>query len=111
VNELKAYLPGLMVAAGGMLQWFRQFSAFREQYYHLVAVALGVLAFWLVTPYTGGDWRGWWLSCIDFLTVGGGGLALIYGGTFLVSNGAKAAAAANPSAAANNIGLPLTNSK
>lgn len=111
MDELKEYLPGLMVAAGGTLQWLRQFKAFREEWYHAIAVALGVGAFWLVTPYAASSWRAWWISCIDFLTVGGGGLALIWGGTFIVSNGAKAVAASNPEAGVNSVVLPLTNSK
>ena len=109
LHDLHDYLPGLMVAAGGVLQWFRQFKMFREQYYHLIAVGLGIGAFWLVTPYTG-EWRTWWLQCLDFLTIGGGGLAMIYGGTFLVSNTAKAVAAANP-AAASTVAVPVTDSK
>jgi len=81
---------------------------FREEYYHVIAVVLGVGAFLLVTPFEPNAWRVWWLSCVEFLSVGGG-LPIIYGGTFIASNGAKAIAAANPTA--NNIALPVTDSK
>lgn len=111
MDDLKGYLPGLMVAAGGVLQWVRQFKRFPEWGYHVVAVTLGAAAYWLVAPMDPSSWRAWIISCIDFLTVGGGGLALIWGGTFIASNGAKAIAEAHPSAAANSLAVPLTNSK
>lgn len=108
-EDVQRYLPGLMVAAGGILQWLRQFKSFREWYYHVIAVVLGVGAFALVTPFDG-PLRLWVLSCIDFLTVGGGGLAMIYGGTFIVSTTAKKVAAASPTL--GEIGVaPVTNSK
>jgi len=109
VDDLKQFLPGLMMACGGVLQWARQFKAFREWQYHIIAVALASGAYWLVTPFAG-DWRHYVLSGIQFLTIGGG-LAVIYGGTFIASNGAKAVAAANPGSGTDSVAVPVTNSK
>lgn len=109
MDEAK-YLPVLMTAAGGVLQWLRQFKTFREWHYHVIAVVLGVSAYWLVNPF-GPDVRIWALSCIEFLSVGGG-MALIWGGTFIVSNGARAVAASSlPDAVTNSVAVPVTNSK
>lgn len=109
MDDLKGYMPVLMIAGGGFLQWFRQFKSFREEWYYAVAVIIGVLAYLMVTPFDPAHPRLWSLSCLEFLTAKGG-LAQIFGGTFLVSNGAKGIAAVNPSAGASVI-VPVTNSK
>lgn len=102
------FLPGLMMAMGGALQWLRSLRVFREEYYHAVAVFLGIVAYWMTMPYNSEEWRLWWLSCVEFLTIGGG-LAMIWGGTFVMSNAAKGVVALG--ADAQNPVVPLTNSK
>ena len=100
MNDLKEYLPGLLMAAGALLQWLRQFQKFPEWGYHIIAVALAMVAYALVTPVVDNHFRIWTLDALRWLSVGGG-LATIWGGTFIASNAAKAGVAV----------VPMTNSK
>ena len=86
--DLKEYLPGLLMAAGAALQWLRQYQRFQEPLYHVIAVILSTFSYALVTPLGEGGVRVWTLDCIQWLSVGGG-LATIWGGTFIASNAAK----------------------
>lgn len=109
-DDLKHYLPGLLMAAGAILQFaMRQFQSVKDRYYYPVAILLALGAYAFVTPLVGGHVRVWFLDFSDWLTVGGG-LAMVCGGTFIVSGAAKKIAAAKP-ALANKLLVPLTDSK
>lgn len=109
-DDLKHYLPGLLTAAGVILQFLmRQFQTAKDRAYYPVAFGLALGAYALVTPLVGGHVRVWFLDFTDWLVVGGG-LAMVCGGTFIASGAAKAIVARKP-ALANNPLVPLTNSK
>lgn len=104
MDDLREQLPKLLLLAGGLMQWLRAFKGFREWMYHVTAVTLCAAAYILVTPSMGNprtDTVNLLVWFVDAMP-----LAIVYGGTFLVSNAAKNPAL-NP---ASNL-VPLTNSK
>jgi hypothetical protein len=110
LNQASALLLGI---AGGLLQFLmRQFKNVSDIWYQTVAVALTLGCFWLVV-------RDWPLkdprdSAIVLILWVSGHLLAVWGGTFGVSSASKAAAAKAEAAGksvANNLLLPLTDSK
>ena len=99
----------LLGVAGGLLQYLmRQFASIQDRWYHLVAVGFALGLYVLVTPdWLSGDWRAATIRGIVWLAER---LPTIWGGSFIVSNGAKAVASRWPGAE-NGLAIPMTNSK
>lgn len=95
----------LLGVTGGILQYaVRQFDSLPEWVYHVAAVGLTFALYILVTPdWNHGEWRGVVINAVAWLAER---VPTVWGGTFVVSNAAKALASHSSSLA-----IPLTNSK
>lgn len=103
-------LPLLLPVAGAIFQFtIRQFKSVPDPIFYLIAVSLATGVYAIVTPSLEcADWR----NCIvDYLAWMAVHFTSLVGGTALASNAAKGVAASNPKLAANNVFIPLTNSK
>jgi hypothetical protein len=109
VLNLDPPLALLLGVTGGVLQYaIRQFDHLPEWVYHLAAVGLCFVLYVLVTPaWNQGEWRGVVINAVTWLAER---VPTVWGGTFLVSNAAKAVAGRNGGAAGNMM-VPVTNSK
>ena len=103
----------LLAISGVVLQYtMRQFSKVPEFWYHVAAIALTFICFWLVVrDWPRDDMRD---SAIVMLIWIAGHLAAVWGGTFAASNAAKSAtssAAENGKDVSGSMLVPMTDSK
>lgn len=96
MTDLSQLAPALLAVLGGVLQWARQFRAFRDAWTALIAVLLAGAAYLLLHVFTEG-WR--YELAVGAITVAGW-TASVIGGT------ASAAAGSNVTKA-----IPRTDSK
>lgn len=98
----------LLGVAGGLLQFLvRQFEGLPEWLYHGLAVLVGFTLYVVVTPtWQDGPWRDVVIRTVVWLAER---VPTIWGGTFVVSNTAKAIAAGG--GRASSLLVPVSNSK
>ena len=103
-------LPMLLPLAGAVFQFvIRQFKSLPDPLFYLIALSLATGVYAIVTP--AGFCHGWQTCSISYLAWMAVHFTSLLGGTALVSNAAKGLNAINPKLAANNVFVPLTNSK
>lgn len=102
----------LLGVTGGILQYaVRQFDSLPEWVYHVAAVGLCFGLYVLVTPgWNAGEWRPVVINAVAWLAER---VPTIWGGTFVVSNAAKAIATARADngKTSDTFMVPVTNSK
>ena len=105
--DLTEFLPKLLIGSGGLMQFLRAAKDFPEWAYHVAAVLCCTLAYFLTTPLgqSPADFR---IAVVHFLVWLPDNLPLVWGGTFAISNAAKAAATRVDS---SHPLVPVTNSK
>jgi hypothetical protein len=98
----------LLAVAGGLLQYLvRQFDKMPDWAYHSFAILIGFGLYVTVTPgWEQGPWRDVLVRTVVWLAER---VPTIWGGTFVVSNAAKAVAAGNNRA--SSLLVPVSNSK
>lgn len=100
----------LLPLAGAVFQFvIRQFKTVPDPVFYLIAVSLATGVYAIVTP--AGSCVEWRQCIVDYLAWMTVHFTSLLGGTAIASNAAKGIAASNPSLAANNVLVPLTNSK
>lgn len=106
MDDLSVYLPKLLPIAGMALQFaMRQFKGVNDGWYHVVAVGL-TAACYLLTMELSPSWR---LEIVRFLVWIPENLPLVWGGTFLMSNMARAGSTSLPATMAK--AMPVTDSR
>ena len=106
MEDLSQYLPYLLGIAGAVLQFaIRQFKGLHDWVFYLVTILL-CAAVYLLVNQIGPMWR---VEVVRFLVWLGPSMLTVMGGTFLMSNGAKAGSTSLPEPLAKL--LPLTDSK
>lgn len=100
----------LLPLAGIIFQFtIRQFKTVPDPIFYLIAVSLATGVYAIVTPSLEcAEWRQCVVDYLAWMTVH---FTSLLGGTAIASNAAKGVAASNPQLAANNVFVPLTNSK
>lgn len=88
MDDLTQYLPKVLIGFGAALQFARQFKGVPEWTYHVAAVLLCAIGYFLTVPITGASIRAEVVQLIVWLP---DHLPLVWGGTFAMSNVAKAA--------------------
>lgn len=92
MTDLQPFQAPIMALLGGVMQYARAYSHFKEWVYHLLALMLATAAYMTFNVPTG-DWR----HVVVTGALGVSGLVTsLYGGTFLASNAAKGGAAFIP---------------
>lgn len=106
MDDLTQYLPKLLVGAGILMQFaMRQFKGVSDVWYHVMAVTLCVGAYLLTADLT----MSWRIETIRLLTWLPDHLPTVWGGTFAMSNLAKAGNTALPESMGKI--MPVTDSR
>jgi hypothetical protein len=103
--DYAAYLPNLLLLAGGLLQWLRAARKFTEYTYVGIAVSLTLACFFLTADYT----HPFRQVVLDGLSGLWPNLRQVLSGTAVVSVAANLAALAG--APKGSFAVPVTNSK
>lgn len=105
MEDLTQYLPKLLVGAGVIMQFaMRRFKGVSDVWYHVLAVVLCVGAYLLTTEMT----LSWRIEVLRLLSWLPDHLPTVWGGTFAMSNLAKAGSTTLPEPMAKL--MPVTDS-